>query len=134
MLDARIASTLNKVIQNSYFKKKVSLEEQKAQKEDRFLRGRQIACMFCDNFPVAGAHDTVLDNADLFTVILRNDDVQEFDTRWDEILLSMTKIPPDDVMESLKNQEYVSPRNSKPNKNCMTLKFIRRYRCQIVKI
>ena len=40
MLDARIASALNKIIQNSHFKKKVSLEEQKAQKEDRFLRGR----------------------------------------------------------------------------------------------
>ena len=42
-LDTRIASAfLNKIIQNSYFKKKVSLEEQKAQKEDPFLRGRQI--------------------------------------------------------------------------------------------
>ena len=57
--------------------------------------------MFYDNFLVAGAHDTVLDYADLFTIILRSDDVQEFDTRWDEILLSMTKIPPDDVLESL---------------------------------
>ena len=34
MLDARIASALNKIIQNSQFKKKVSLEEQKAKKED----------------------------------------------------------------------------------------------------
>ena len=37
MLDAKIASALNKIIQNSHFKKKVSLEEQKTQKEDRFL-------------------------------------------------------------------------------------------------
>ena len=36
MLDARIASVLNKIIQNSHLKKKVSLEEQKAQKADRF--------------------------------------------------------------------------------------------------
>ena len=28
-------------------------------------------------------------------------DVQDFDTRWNEILLSMTKIPPDDIMEIL---------------------------------
>ena len=42
MLDARIASALNKIIQNSYFKKKVSLEEQKAQKEDRFLREKTV--------------------------------------------------------------------------------------------
>ena len=45
MLDAKIASVLNKIIQNSHFKKK---EEQKAQKEGRFLRGRQIAFMICD--------------------------------------------------------------------------------------
>ena len=32
MLDAKIASALNKIIQNSHFKKKVSLEEQRASK------------------------------------------------------------------------------------------------------
>ena len=37
MLDAKIASSLNKIIHNAHFKKKVSLEEQKAQKEDWFL-------------------------------------------------------------------------------------------------
>ena len=37
----KIASTLEKIIMNPYLKKKVSLEEQKAQIEDRFLRGRQ---------------------------------------------------------------------------------------------
>ena len=53
-----IASALKKIIQNSHFKKKVSLEEQKAPKEDRFLRRRQIAFMIYDNFRVTGAHDT----------------------------------------------------------------------------
>ena len=43
VLDAKIASALNRIIHNTQFKRKVSLEEQKAQKEDRFLRGRQIA-------------------------------------------------------------------------------------------
>ena len=61
MLDARLASALNKIIQNSQFKKKVSLEEQKAQEEDRFLRGRQIAFMIYDFFRATGAHDTILD-------------------------------------------------------------------------
>ena len=101
MLDARIASASNKIIQNPHFEKKVSLEEQNAQKEYRFLRGRQIAYMIYDYFRVTGANDTVLDYTDLFSVGLRNDAVQEFDTRWDEILLSLTKIPPDDVLESL---------------------------------
>ena len=36
MLDANIASALKKIIQSSQFKKKVSIGEQKAQKEDRF--------------------------------------------------------------------------------------------------
>ena len=32
-------------------------------------------------------------------LVLRNDDIQEFDSKWDGILLSMTKIPPDDILE-----------------------------------
>ena len=80
MLHARIASALNKIVQKSYFKKMVSLEEPKALKEDRFLRGRQIAYMIYDNFRVTGAHDTVLDYAALFKITLRSDDVQQFDT------------------------------------------------------
>ena len=37
VLDAKIASALNRIIQNTRFKKNVSLEEMKAHKEDRFL-------------------------------------------------------------------------------------------------
>ncbi len=37
LLDARIASALNKIIQNTRFKKNVSLEEMKADKADPFL-------------------------------------------------------------------------------------------------
>ena len=40
MLDAKIASALSKIIQNSHFKKKVSLEEQKAQKEGSYEEDR----------------------------------------------------------------------------------------------
>ena len=52
-------------------------------------------------FRVTGANDSVENYADLFTVGLRNDDIQEFDSKWDGILLSMTKIPPDDILEGL---------------------------------
>ena len=82
---------MNKIVQNSQFKKKVSLEEQKAQKEDRFLRGREIAFMIYDYIRVTGAHCTVLDYADLFSAILYDENAQEFDTRWDEVPLSMSK-------------------------------------------
>ena len=76
ILDGKFSSALNKIIQNSYFKKKVSLEEQKAQKEDPCLRGRQIACMVYDYLRVTGA---------LMTHTLRDDNLQEFDARWDEV-------------------------------------------------
>ena len=101
VLDAKIASALNRVIQNTRFKKKVSLVEMKADKEDRFLRGRQIAYLIYGCFRVTGANDSVENYADLFTVVLRNDDSQEFDFKWDGILMSMTKIPSDDILESL---------------------------------
>ena len=101
LLDARIASALNRIIQNTRFKKKVSLEEMKAHKEDRFLRGRQIAYLIYEYFRVTGANDSVENYADLFTIALRDDDIQEFDSKWDEILLSMTQIPSDDILENL---------------------------------
>ena len=75
VLDARIASALNKIIHNSHFKRRISLEEQKAQKQDRFLRGRQIAYLIYDYFRVTGIHDSVENYADLFTISLRNDDI-----------------------------------------------------------
>ena len=37
----------------------------------------------------------------LFTIVLRNDDIQEIDSKWDEILLSMTHIPSDDILGGL---------------------------------
>ena len=43
LLDARIASVLNKIIKNSYFKKKVSLEEQRLEKQtDSSEAGRSL--------------------------------------------------------------------------------------------
>ena len=54
VLDARIASALNKIIHNSHFKRRISLEEQKVQKQDRFLRGRQIAFLIYEYSRVTG--------------------------------------------------------------------------------
>ena len=68
VLDARIASALNRIIHNSHFKRRISLEERKAQKQDRFLRGRQIAYLIYDYFRVTGVHDSVENFADLFTI------------------------------------------------------------------
>ena len=73
VLDARIASALNKIIHTSQFKRRISLEEQKAQKEDRFLRGRQIAYLIYDHFRVTGIQDSV----DSSNLSLLEDKVQD---------------------------------------------------------
>ena len=69
VLDAKIASALNRITHNTQFKRKVSLEERKAQKQDRFLRGRQISCLIYEYFRVTGANDSVDHYADLFTIV-----------------------------------------------------------------
>ena len=66
----------------------------KAHKEDHFLRGRQIAYLIYEYFRVTGANDSVENYADLF-------EIQEFDSKRDENFLSMTKIPPDYILEGL---------------------------------
>ena len=57
--------------------------------------------MIYEYFRVTGANDSVENYADLFTIAFRNDDIQEFDLKWDGILLTMTKIPPDDIMDEM---------------------------------
>ena len=74
VLDAKSASALNRIIHNSHIRRKVSLEEQKVQNEDRFLRGRQIAFLTYEYFRVTGANDSVESYADLLTIVLRNDE------------------------------------------------------------
>ena len=89
--------------------------------------------MIYDYCRVTGAHDTVLDYSDLFSITLRNDNVQEFDTKWDDILFSMTKIPSDDVLESLYTLRV---RESDQLKNVLELydmEIHQRYRCPIIR-
>ena len=84
MLDAMIASALKKLLTTVHFRKRVSVEEQRAQTYDRFLRGRHIAYMVYEHFRATGACEAVQGLSDLFNIRLQNDDVQDFDTRWDQ--------------------------------------------------
>ena len=60
VFDARIASALNKIIHNSHFKRRISLEEQKAQNQDRFLRGRQIAYLIYEYTNTSGSLEPMI--------------------------------------------------------------------------
>ena len=91
MIDAMIASALKSLINTqSIFRKRVSVEEQRAQNSDRFSRGRQIAYMIYEYFPAARAYATVQGLADLVSMTLQNDDVQDLDVSWDHALLSVS--------------------------------------------
>ena len=56
--------------------------------------------MIHEYFWVTGAHEAVLGYSDLFRITL-HDDIQEFDTRWDEVLLSFRQVLSDDILERL---------------------------------
>ena len=90
-----------RIIHDSHFKRIISLEEQEAQKQGRFFCGTQIAYLIYENFRVTRANDSVENYADVVTIGLRNDSIQEFDSKWDGILLSLTKILPATILEGL---------------------------------
>ena len=90
--------------------------------------------MIYDHFRVTGAHNTVLDYADLFSVTLRRDNIQEFDSRWDEVLPSCQRFHPMTSWKVCTHCGYVSLINSKLFWNCTTWRFIRRYRCIVKRL
>ena len=47
--------------------------------------------MIYEHFRVTGTNESILDFSDLVSVTLRGDDVQGFDTKWDEALLSIRR-------------------------------------------
>ena len=48
-----------------------------------------------------GAYDAAQGLSDLFIICIRNDDVQDFDTRWEQILEGTSEMPPENVLEGL---------------------------------
>ena len=90
VLESKIASAL-KTLFTADFKRRVYTEEQKAQQDNRFLKGRQIVNMVHGNFKISGTGDAHLGFNDLLREQLKNDSVQCFDIKWDEVPLSMTK-------------------------------------------
>ena len=68
--------TLKRLVdKHVHFRNRVSVEEQRAQNYDRFLRGKQIAYMIHEHFRATRACEAVQGLSDLFDMRLRNDDV-----------------------------------------------------------
>ena len=100
MLDAMVASAVKKLLdKHVHFRRSASVGEQRAQKYDRFLRGRQIAYLIYEHFRATGAYEAVQGLSDLFFKRLQNNDVQDFDVRWDQALLSASETLTEMVLE-----------------------------------
>ena len=91
VFDARIASALNRIIHNSQFKIRIRLEEQKAQKENRFFNGRQVVYLIYEYFRVIGANDSVgSGDAEVFV-----DQVSDLSPAKETVLFFGPFVPPD---------------------------------------
>ena len=102
MLDAMIASALKRLLdKHVHFRRRECVEEQRAQKYDRLLRGRQNAYMIYGHFCATGAHEAAQGLSDLFKKCFQNDDVQDFDVRRDQAPLSARETPTEMVLEGL---------------------------------
>ena len=86
------------------FRKKISVEEQRAQKDNRFLRRRQIAYLVYEYVRPTPSYDEIPGLSGLFSTRLANDDIQDFGLRWGQALLLTSDPPSDNVLEEL----YVS--------------------------
>ena len=73
MLDAMIASVLKELLTHVHFRKRVSVKEQRAQKDERVLRGRQFAYMIFEHFQTTGACEAVQGLSDLFNIRLHTE-------------------------------------------------------------
>ena len=102
VLDALIASALKKLLdEHVRFRKRVSVEEQRAQRYDWFLRGNQLAYMIYEYFRATERYEAVQGPTNLIATSLQIDDVQDFDVRWDQALLSAIEAPTEMILEGL---------------------------------
>ena len=69
-------SALNKIIHNSQFKRRISLEEQKAQKQDSFLRGRQSMTKIPPDDILEGLHKLRIRESEKLKTVLELYDLE----------------------------------------------------------
>ena len=105
-------------------KRKISLEEQNSQKEDRFLRGRQIGYLIYEQFRVTGTDSSVENYTDLFTIFcemtisgIRFKVGRNFSLWRKSRLMTSWK--------DCTNEEYESLISSRPYWNCTIWRLIR---------
>ena len=82
-------------------RKRVLNEEERAHRQSMLLTRRQVAWMICEHVKISDTDGAVLDIADLLKIELKSDNVQTFDTKWDETINAMQKRPDEEPLENL---------------------------------
>ena len=72
--------------------------------------------MIYEHFRATGACEAVQGLSDLFTIRLQNDDVQDFDVRWDQAPLRAREIHTDVILEGLYKSKL---QNSAQTSDCV---------------
>ena len=126
VLDAKIASALDRIIHNTRFKKKISLEEQKAHKKTGSFKEDRSLTWSTSTFgslePTIPSRIVPTKLQLFFEMMIFRNSIRsgtEFYHQWRKSNL-MTS------WKDCANKEYESLRNSRPYWNCMTWRLIRR--------
>ena len=102
-LGLKMASALERCYdEQTHFRKKISVGGQRAQKDSRFITGRQIAYLIYEYFRPAGSYDEIQGLSGLFSTKLENADIHDLDFRWEQALL-WTSDPPSDKVFKLQD-------------------------------
>ena len=79
--------------------------------------------MIFEHFRATGAYAAVQGLSDLFKIRLQNDDVQDFDVRWDQALSLSNDNPSDMILEGLYKSKLQDSVQHQTVLTCMTKKL-----------
>ena len=98
-LDFKIASGLWKILKGDMERQLIN--EDKKQRQNNLLRilsGRQIAFIIFGHFTLPHAERGLMDVTHLANLEVKNDNLKQFDYKWDAILLKIQPEPPDIIL------------------------------------
>ena len=83
--------------------RKLTTEERTQTKDNpvNMLSGRQIAYRIFEHFSLPAASKEQLDVNHLYTLELKNDNLKQFSSRWDEIIIQLPVEPSDVWVEPM---------------------------------
>ncbi len=97
---AKLAATLTKLA-TGHLGRQIATSKGKGTKEGQCIKGRQLLLLVYKHFRLGEVESTLFNLQDLISAQLKNGDVRTFMTSWEAMLVGMTKVPHDEVLEVL---------------------------------